>query len=169
VEKFAVIIILCFCIFKANWVIHFDQSVLETLGSWHQKTFADIADSGNGLLADVLKSKLTKEQVEDELLALIKRHCPPKTCPLAGSSIHIDKHVLQLRMPRVHDYLHYRIIDVSSFQGIMRRWAPWVEADIKKRLAKKGQETVNHRAMDDIEWSIAFMREFRPILARQRK
>jgi oligoribonuclease len=153
--------------FIGNWVIYFDNSVLETLQEWHQKTFADKDAGGNGLFADVLKSKLTKDEVEEDLLALLKHYCPEKKCPLAGSSIHIDKEVLKLRMPTVHAYLHYRIIDVSSFQGIMKRRTPWIERDIKKRLAKKGQETVNHRAMDDIEWSISFMREFRPILTKQ--
>ncbi|CAF1065690.1 unnamed protein product [Rotaria sordida] len=152
---------------RDNWVIHFNQSVLDGLGQWHQDTFANREKGGNDLFADVLKSRLKKEQVEEELLAKLKIHCPAKMCPLAGSSIHIDKQVLQLRMPKVHDYLHYRIIDVSSFQAVMRRWAPWIEADIKKQLAKKGQETVNHRAMDDIEWSIAFMREFQTFLTKQ--
>ncbi|CAF3940248.1 unnamed protein product [Adineta steineri] len=152
---------------QGNWVIHFDQSVLTTLGQWHQDTFADRDKKGNGLFADVLKSKLTKEEVEEKLLTLIQQYCPAQKCPLAGSSIHIDKHVLQLQMPKVHSYLHYRIIDVSSFQGIMRRWAPWMENKIKDQLAKKGQDDVNHRAMDDIKWSISFMREFRPILEKQ--
>ncbi|CAF3151772.1 unnamed protein product [Rotaria sp. Silwood2] len=138
----------------------------EGLGKWHQETFANQSQGGNGLFADVLKSRLTKERVEDELLTKLKLYCPEKMCPLAGSSIHIDKQVLKLQMPKVHDYLHYRIIDVSSFQAIMRRWAPWIEGKIKKQLARNGQDTVNHRAMDDIEWSISFMKEFRVFLAK---
>lgn len=118
------------------------------------------------MFADVLRSTLTKDQVEEELLALIKRHCPKEKCPLAGSSIHTDKDVLKRCMPRVNDYLSYRIIDVSSFQAIIRRWTPWIEPRIKRQLATSGQETVNHRAMDDIKWSIAFMREFRPFLPK---
>jgi oligoribonuclease len=105
--------------------------------------------------------------MEDELLHLIQRYCPEKMCPLAGSSIHIDREVIKLRMPKVHDYLHYRIIDVTSFQGIMRRWAPGVESKMKRQVAANGQEIVNHRAMDDIEWSISFMKQFRPILTKQ--
>ncbi|CAF1645437.1 unnamed protein product [Rotaria magnacalcarata] len=151
---------------KGSWVIHFDKSVLRRLGHWHQETFADITQGGNGLFADVLQSKLKKEEVEDELLRMIKRHCPEKMCPLAGSSIHIDKSVLKLQMPKVHDYLHYRIIDVSSFQAVMRRWAPWIEIKIKRNLARHGQDVVNHRAMDDIVWSISFMKEFRLFLIK---
>ncbi|CAF1593294.1 unnamed protein product [Rotaria sp. Silwood1] len=153
---------------RGSWVIHFDRSVLAGLGQWHQDTFANADKGGNDLFADVLKSKLTREQVEEELLDKLQRHCPAKMCPLAGSSIHIDKQVLKLQMPKVHDYLHYRIIDVSSFQAVMRRWAPWIEMKIKKNLAKHGQETVNHRAMDDIEWSISFMKEFRAFLTKSK-
>ncbi len=141
--------------------------MLEKLADWHQETFADRDQGGNGLFADVLKSKLTKDEVEEELLALIKRYCPKGKCPLAGSSIHTDKDVLKRCMPKVNDYLTYRIIDVSSFQAIMRRWAPWMETKIKKQLAANDQETVNHRAMDDIKWSMAFMKQFRGILTKQ--
>jgi len=95
---------------------------------------------------------------------LLKQYCPRKQCSLAGSSIHIDKEVLKLRMAKVHDYLHYRIIDVSSFQAIMRRWAPEIEKEIKKQQSPNGPEDVKHRAMDDIKWSISFMKLFRPFL-----
>ena len=150
-----------------SWVIHFDQSVLDTLGTWHQETFAARKDGGNGLFTDCLRSKLTTVEVEDALLAKLKQWCPPKMCSLAGSSIHIDRRVLEMEMPRVHEYLHYRIIDVSSFQAIMRRWAPWMERKIKAELSRKGPENVSHRAMDDIKWSISFMREFRPFIDKR--
>lgn len=158
---------LSFLTSEGNWVIHFDKSVLDGLGQWHQDTFKDEKDGGNNLFADCIKSKWTREQVEDELLALIKRHCPEKMCSLAGSSIHIDKRVLEQEMPKVHSYIHYRIIDVSSFQAIMRRWTPWMEKKIKAQLARKGPVNVHHRAMDDIEWSISFMRELRTVFDPQ--
>ena len=148
----------------ANWVIHFDEAELAKLGTWHQNTFKDIEDGGNGLFADSIKSRLTKEEVEQKLLDLLKRNCVEKQCILAGSSIHTDKDVLKRCMPRVHDFLHYRIIDVSSFQAIMKRWAPRTESKMKRHLATNGQETVNHRAMDDIEWSISLMSQFKPFL-----
>lgn len=153
--------------FKANWVIHFEKSKLSTLAQWHQDTFADHANGGNGLFAECLKSKFTNDQVEEQLLALIKRHCPKDKCPLAGSSIHTDKDVLKKCMPKVNEYLSYRIIDVSSFQAIMKRWAPWIEAKIKNQVAKSGQGTVNHRAMDDIIWSMSYLREFRRFLPKE--
>ena len=149
-------------------MIHFDRSVLGKLGDWHQKTFADVSKEGNGLFADVIKSKLTKDEVEEQLLALLKRHCPPETCPLAGNSIHTDKTVLHKCMPRANKYLHYRIIDVTSFQLIMSRWVPDLERKIKKKMAEAstGQETGLHRAMYDIERSIAFMKQLRFVFGK---
>lgn len=151
--------------FVENWVIHFDRSVLEKLGDWHQKTFADISKEGNGLFADVIKSKLTKDEVEEQLLALFQRHCPPESCPLAGNSIHTDKVVLKQCMPKAHKYLHYRIIDVTSFQLIMSRWVPEKDREIKKGMAKgsSSQDSGLHRAMYDIERSIAYMKELRSV------
>lgn len=139
--------------------------MLKSLGDWHQKHFADVIEEGNGLFADVLKSKLTKDQVEDELLALLKRHCPPKACPLAGNSIHTDKKVLEKCMPRAHDYMHYQIIDVTSFQLIMRRWVPELELKMKRQMAaaSNGQELAAHRAMNDIQRSIDIMKQLRRI------
>jgi oligoribonuclease len=87
-------------------------------------------------------------------------------CSLGGSSIHIDRQVLKKCMPKVHDYLHYRIIDVTSFQLIMQRWVPETERKIKRDLARSGQETVNHRAMDDIKWSISFMKQLKHVLRK---
>jgi len=148
-----------------EWVVHYEQSELSTLGEWHQNQFKSIELGGNGLFDDCLKSKLTEAQVEENLLKLLKRYCPEKECPLAGSSIHIDKEVLKKRMPRIHDYLTYRIVDVSSFRGMIRRWAPKTESKFMYQLSRNGRDSVNHRAMDDIEWSIEFMKLFQPLLA----
>jgi oligoribonuclease len=134
------------------------------LSEWHQDHFKDVSSGGNGLFTDILTSKVTKKQMEDELLELLKRHCPEKACPLAGSSIHVDKEVLKVEMPTVDNYLHYRVIDVSSFREITKRWAPKTGSKFARQL---GQEEVNHRAMDDIEWSIAMMKLYKPLITSQ--
>lgn len=90
----------------------------------------------------------------------LKKHFVEKRCSLAGNSVHVDKEVLKREMPSVHDYLSHRIIDVSSFQEILHRWAPGIDMKIKKDMAG-GNEPVSHRAIDDIRRSIAYMKEFR--------
>ena len=151
---------------SAEWVIHFEKQELDGLGQWHQEHFGPPSNGkgGNDLFADCIKSKLTNDYVENALLTLLKKYCPEGKCSLAGSSIHTDKLVLKTCMPKVHNYLHYRIIDVSSIQAVMKRWASDIESKIKNRLANGGQGTVNHRAMDDIRWSISYMKAFRKLM-----
>ncbi|CAF4863872.1 unnamed protein product [Rotaria socialis] len=73
---------------------------------------------GNGLFDDVFASKTTKEEMESQLLDLIKRHCPEKRCPLASSSIHWDREVARLRMPSVSTICTI----VSSMSAASIKW-----------------------------------------------
>lgn len=146
-----------------QWVVHYEKQELDSLGPWHQNQFKATTDGGNGLFDECLRSRMTEKQVETELLKLISKYCPEGECPLAGSSIHIDREVLKQRMPSVAKYLHYRIIDVSSFRAMLKRWNPRKDADFMSTLSHGGTENVNHRAMDDIEWSIALMKLFEPM------
>ncbi|CAF3822469.1 unnamed protein product [Rotaria sordida] len=153
---------------RKEWIVHFEKEVLDGLSEWHQNAFKDRNDGGNGLFTDVIASNITKEQMEQELLDVLKRHCPEKACPLAGSSIHIDREVMKTQMPTVHSYLHYRVIDVSSFREMMKRWAPSTASKFVREIAANGKVAVSHRAMDDIEWSIELMKMFRPLLTAQK-
>jgi len=55
-------------------------------------------------------------------------------------------------MPDVADYLHYRMVDVSTVKEISRRWYPNVEKYPKK---------LSHLALDDIIESIEELAYFR--------
>jgi oligoribonuclease len=57
-------------------------------------------------------------------------------------------------MPDLHDWMHYRIIDVSSIKELVRRWYPDIH---RKRPSKQG----NHRAFDDILESIDELKFYR--------
>ena len=50
-------------------------------------------------------------------------------------------------MPELEQFLHYRIVDVSSFKEVVKRWYPSGALPAKKKEA--------HRALDDIRESIA--------------
>ncbi len=129
---------------------------------------------GNGLFDDSLASKTTKEEMESQLLELIKRHCPAKSCPLAGSSIHWDREVVRLRMPSVYNHLHYRIIDVSSFNAMVERWSKpekWAEKEkyvenlMQEKYRSNSDGSEAHRAMYDVERSIEILKLFKTCLA----
>jgi oligoribonuclease len=57
-------------------------------------------------------------------------------------------------MPDIDSYLHYRVIDVSSFKEVIRRWYP-------KVYYASPDKHGNHRALADILESIAELRYYR--------
>jgi len=63
-----------------------------------------------------------------------------------------DRQFLGKEMPELLDFLHYRMVDVSTVKEIARRW--YVNTP---RFQKKGV----HLALDDILESIEELRHFR--------
>ena len=74
--------------------------------------------------------------------------------PLAGNSVSVDRSFIARDMPRLNDYLHYRTIDVSSIKELARRWYP-------KAYFNAPAKTGNHRALGDIQDSIAELAYYR--------
>ena len=111
----------------------------------------------SGLL-DELDQGLTLEEAQEQILAYIREYVPePGKAPLAGNSVGTDKSFLDLHMAELVDYLHYRIIDVSSIKELSRRWYPRVYFASPK---KDG----GHRALADILESIDELRYYREVL-----
>ena len=88
--------------------------------------------------------------------------------PLAGNSVSVDRSFIARDMPRLNEYLHYRTIDVSSVKELARRWNA-------KVYFNSPAKTGNHRALGDIQDSIAELAHYRanfliagtPIVANQ--
>lgn len=140
---------------RGSWVIHKSPEQLQDLSDWHKEHFADRPE-GNGLISDVIASKLSLKEVEEEMLLLIKRHCVEKQCVLGGSSIHCDREVLRAHMPELYHYLSHQIVDVSSFTNAIDRWCPDIRAQIPE--FKSESESENHRARGDVERSLDLCR-----------
>jgi len=64
---------------------------------------------------------------------------------IAGSSIGVDRVWIATQMPALHEFLSYRMVDVSALRGLVRRWV------LPGYAGPKG-ETV-HRALPDCLWS----------------
>jgi len=110
--------------------------------------------TASGLLTEI-PSGVDLATAQQQVLAYIQQHIPvPRKAPLAGSSVYVDRGFLAKYMPDVDEYLHYRVVDVSSFKELIRRWYPRVYFAAPE---KRG----NHRAMADIRESIAEMRYYR--------
>src|SRR4029078_12871914 len=77
-----------------------------------------------------------------------------KTAPLAGNSIATDRGFIARDMPALDDFLHYRMIDVSSIKELCRRWFPRIYfGQPEKGLA--------HSALADIHESIRELQYYR--------
>lgn len=114
----------------------------------------------SGLLPEIAASTITLADAGARTLDYVRGHVPqPSTAPLCGNSIGVDRRFLDLQLPELDRYLHYRSIDVSSFKELCRRWYP---AEYKKRPGK----TEKHRALADVEESIAEMRYYREAMLR---
>jgi oligoribonuclease len=74
--------------------------------------------------------------------------------PLAGNSVSVDRSFIARDMPRLNDYLHYRTIDVSSVKELARRWNA-------KVYFNSPAKTGNHRALGDIQDSVAELAHYR--------
>jgi oligoribonuclease len=130
-------------------VIHQPEEVLLAMDAWNKEHHG-----GSGLLEEVRRSTVTTAQAEEQTLEFISSHCPRHTAPLAGNSVHQDRVFLGMHMPRLHDWFHYRNVDVSTVKELVSRWYPDV---FRRRPNKKG----NHRAHQDILESIAELAFYR--------
>jgi oligoribonuclease len=109
----------------------------------------------SGLIEEVRASTIDVAQAEAMVLDYIRAHIPQaKTAPLAGNSIATDRGFISRDMPALDDYLHYRMVDVSSIKELCRRWYPRIYfGQPEKGLA--------HRALADIQESIRELRYYR--------
>jgi len=111
----------------------------------------------SGLTEEVRASTIDVATAEELVLDYIREFVPQaKTAPLAGNSIATDRGFLSRDMPALDDYLHYRMIDVSSIKELCRRWYP-------KIYYGQPEKGLAHRALADIEESIRELRYYRRV------
>lgn len=109
----------------------------------------------SGLSEEVRASTVDVATAEAMVLDYVRQHVKqPKTAPLCGNSIATDRGFIARDMPALDDYLHYRMIDVSSIKELCRRWYPRIYfGQPEKGLA--------HRALADIHESIRELMYYR--------
>lgn len=122
------------------------SSMVDVVAQMHTKS---------GLIEEVRASTTDVATAESMVLDYIRTHISQaKTAPLAGNSIATDRGFIARDMPKLDDYLHYRMIDVSSIKELCRRWYPRIYfGQPEKGLA--------HRALADIHESIRELRYYR--------
>jgi oligoribonuclease len=131
-------------------IIHTHDDVLDTM-----VPFVRDMHASSGLTESVKTSTTNLGDAETFVLDYIKSLVSEAgTAPLCGNSIATDRGFLARDMPALDEYLHYRMIDVSSLKELAKRWYPRVyQSQPEKGLA--------HRALADIRESIAELAYYR--------
>ena len=123
-------------------VIHAPDQVLDGMVEYVREMHAK-----SGLTEEVRASTVTLEQAEDMIMDYITQFVPtPKSAPLCGNSIATDRGFLARDMKRLDDYLHYRMIDVSSIKELCRRWYPRTYYGQPLRAWRTGRSRISRRA-----------------------
>ncbi|TFK44879.1 ribonuclease H-like protein [Crucibulum laeve] len=132
-----------------EFVIKTDKEALDGMDEWCKNQHGQ-----SGLTKACLESPHTKEYVSKEVLDYVKKWIPQQRIGvLAGNSVHADRSFLVEEMPELVDWLHYRIVDVSSIKELSRRWYP------QRGIPRQAESS--HRALDDIRGSIRELQWYR--------
>ena len=111
--------------------------------------------ASSGLTDEIRASRVTVAEAQKAVLDYVRAWVEhPGSAPLAGNSIATDRKFIARDMPELDEYLHYRMIDVSSIKELCRRWYPRIYFGSP---AKHG----GHRALADIHESIDELRYYR--------
>ena len=111
----------------------------------------------SGLITEI-PNGTTVSQAEDAIIKYLESAgTTAGKSPLAGNSVSVDRNFIARDMPRLNEYLHYRTVDVSSIKELARRWYP-------KTYFEAPAKTGNHRALGDIQDSIAELAYYRSTL-----
>jgi oligoribonuclease len=111
--------------------------------------------AASGLTEAVRASTLSLQEAEQQVLDYVRSHVPERRkAPLCGNSIATDRAFLARDMPKLDDWLHYRMIDVSSIKELARRWFP-------RAYFAAPEKHGGHRALADIRESVQELRYYR--------
>lgn len=134
-------------------VIHATEDELSRMDDFVRKMHG-----GSGLTEQIRESQISLADAERQVLEYVKKFVPvARMAPLAGNSIGTDRTFIARYMPTLNEYLHYRMIDVSSVKELARRWYPRVyNGQPEKGMA--------HRALADIKESIRELAYYRTAL-----
>lgn len=124
---------------KNEYIIFQTNDILTSMNEWCKKHH-----SQSQLIEKVQNSKISYSDVENnickELEKLSKKNT---TIYITGNSVYNDVVFLKKYIPKIFNFLHYRIIDISSLKIISQE-----KYHINFEKQKK------HRALDDIQESI---------------
>jgi len=128
--------------------IHQSNEILDNMDPWCVEQHGK-----SGLTQRCRDSRVTELDAQARTLEFLSQWCASGKSPLCGNTIGQDRRFLVKYMPRLHDFFHYRSIDVSSIKELVQRWYP----DAKYVYSKNKQ----HLSLEDVKESIAELVHYR--------
>lgn len=127
------------------FVIHQSDAQLEQMDAWNKGTHGR-----SGLIDKVKASRLTEEEVQEQLISFLSQYVPKNGSPMCGNSIGQDRRFLVKYMPQLEAYFHYRNLDVSTLKELSKRWRPDIHSAFKKQQKHTALADV-HESIDELE------------------
>ena len=123
--------------------------------------FVRTMHTDSGLIHEIA-SGVNMADAEQQILAYLQSAgVVAGKSPLAGNSVSVDRNFIARDMKQLAEFLHYRTIDVSTIKELSRRWYP-------KAYFAAPAKTGNHRALGDIQDSIAELVYYRKAVFSQK-
>lgn len=129
-----------------NIAINYSEDILKNMEEWSRSHH-----QASGLLDRVKESTYDCPSAEQTTLNFLNDYCAKGESPLCGNSVWQDRRFLIKYMPELENFLHYRIIDVSSIKELASRWLPSLPPFEKDKA---------HLASSDIKESINELRYY---------
>lgn len=124
--------------------MHRESGLLEAIENGEGKSLIEVEDDAVRMLDAVAT---VTEQERGQLI-------------MGGSSVHFDRAFLKHHMPTLHDWFHYRNIDVSTLKELAQRWT---DDGSQVRTIAEMTPVKPHRALNDIVSTINMLTGFRNI------
>ena len=131
-------------------VVHQEEDTLARMDAWNVEHHTE-----SGLVERVRRSPVSVTEAEALTLGFVQCHAEKHRAPLCGNTVWQDRRFLKAYMPTLEDWLHYRIVDVSTVKELARRWKP--------ELADRFEKRNTHRALEDIRESVAELKYYREV------
>lgn len=139
---------------RASWVLHYVRAA----GVFEPPAHVVEMHTATGLFEECARSFLRDRDVARMAINFLEELGVPRAeVPLCGSSVHFDRSFLREWMPELDSYFHRRIVDVSVLLELAKRWYPSVYQSAPDKP---------HRALADLDRSIALLKTFRQEMFR---
>ena len=135
-----------------NLAITVPEELIEGMDDWNTRHHHQ-----SGLVDRIRKEGVSAREAEQATLSFLEQWVDRKKAPLCGNSVWNDRQFLGKEMPELLDFLHYRMVDVSTVKELGQWWH-----GVRYNKPAEGK----HTALHDIQQSIEELRFLRGTIFR---